>query len=76
MVSIFLAENTQEDGSVLDEADFCAATAMLFTGAVDTSVTAIMSFVLGMLKNPRHRGWHKQRLIVLLAANDFRHLKI
>jgi len=52
MTTIFLAENTREDGSVTDEADFCAATAMLFLGAVDTSATAIMTFVLGMLKNP------------------------
>lgn len=32
MTSIFLAENTGEDGSVDDEADFCAATAMLLIG--------------------------------------------
>ncbi len=32
MTTIFLAESTREDGSVTDEADFCAATAMLFLG--------------------------------------------
>ncbi|KLO13427.1 cytochrome P450 [Schizopora paradoxa] len=52
MTSLYLAENTREDGSVEDEADFCASIAMLLIGAVDTSVTATMTFVLGMLKNP------------------------
>ena len=32
MTSIFLAENTQDDGSVLGEADFCGAAATLFNG--------------------------------------------
>ncbi|KLO06827.1 cytochrome P450 [Schizopora paradoxa] len=52
MTTIFLSENTKDDGIVEDEEDFCAAAATFFTGGVDTTVTAIMSFVLAMLKNP------------------------
>ncbi|KLO10806.1 cytochrome P450 [Schizopora paradoxa] len=52
MTSIFLAENTQNDGSVLGEPEFCAAAATLFNGGVDTTATAIMAFVLYMLQNP------------------------
>ncbi len=33
MTSIFLAENMQDDGTVVDEDDFCGAAATLFGGA-------------------------------------------
>jgi len=52
MTSVFLAENTQDGGTIESEEDFCAAVATLFVGAVDTNVTALMTFVLAMLKNP------------------------
>ena len=34
MTSIFLSENTMDDGTVEDEDDFCAAAATFFTGDV------------------------------------------
>ncbi|KLO10803.1 cytochrome P450 [Schizopora paradoxa] len=52
MASVFLAENTQDDGAIKDEKDFCAAAATLFIGGADTTVTAMMTFVLSMLKTP------------------------
>ncbi|KLO09889.1 cytochrome P450 [Schizopora paradoxa] len=51
MASIFLSENTREDGSVTDEDAFTGAAATLYMAGVDTSVTAIMTFFLQMLKN-------------------------
>jgi len=52
MTSILLSENMLEDGTIGDEGNISAATAMAYIGGADTSVTAIMTFVLAMLKNP------------------------
>ncbi|KLO13431.1 cytochrome P450 [Schizopora paradoxa] len=52
MSAILLAENTREDGSVLEEDEIRAAAATLFIGGVHTTSTAIMTFILGLLKNP------------------------
>ncbi|KLO09888.1 cytochrome P450 [Schizopora paradoxa] len=52
ITSVFLSENTREDGSVLDEDLFTGAAATLYMGGVDTSATVIMTFFLQMLKNP------------------------
>lgn len=38
MTSIFLAENTQDDGSITDEDNFCAAAATFFTGTYNCTV--------------------------------------
>jgi len=52
MTSIFLAENSNSDGTIIDEDIFAGAAASLFIGGVDTGGTAIMSFVMQMLKYP------------------------
>jgi len=52
MTSIFLSENTRDDGSIENEEIFSAAAATLYMGGVDTTSTAMMTFVLQMLKNP------------------------
>ncbi|KLO09891.1 cytochrome P450 [Schizopora paradoxa] len=57
MMSMYLSENTREDGSILDEDSFSAAAATLYLGGVDTSNSALMTFFLQMLKNRE-----KQRL--------------
>jgi len=52
MTSLLLAENMLEDGSFHDEQNISDAASMAFLGGTDTSVTAIMTFVLAILKNP------------------------
>ncbi|KLO06237.1 cytochrome P450 [Schizopora paradoxa] len=52
MTSILLAENALEDGSFIDEDIIWDASSLAFLGGTDTSVTAIMTFILAMLKNP------------------------
>jgi len=52
MTTILLTDNALEDGSIIDEDGFREAAATLFIGGVHTTSTAIMTFVLGMLKNP------------------------
>ncbi|KLO13432.1 cytochrome P450 [Schizopora paradoxa] len=53
MTTILLAENTREDGSIFEEDQIREAAASAFAGGVHTTSTAIMTFVLGMLKNPK-----------------------
>ncbi|KLO08857.1 cytochrome P450 [Schizopora paradoxa] len=52
MASILLSENMKDDGSIDDEQNIYDASAMAFLGGTDTSVTAIMTFILAILKNP------------------------
>ncbi|KLO04286.1 cytochrome P450 [Schizopora paradoxa] len=52
MTSVLLGENAQEDGSFQDESNISGAANTAFLGGNDTSVTAIMTFVLAILKNP------------------------
>ncbi len=39
MTSVFLAENTQDGGTIESEEDFCAAVATLFVGAHTSTAT-------------------------------------
>ncbi|KLO09892.1 cytochrome P450 [Schizopora paradoxa] len=52
MTSVYLGENTREDGSLVDEDVFLAAIGTLYMGGVETSVSGIMTFFLQMLQNP------------------------
>ncbi|KLO07689.1 cytochrome P450 [Schizopora paradoxa] len=69
MTSVLIANNLQEDGSVLDEENITDAANTAFLGGTDTSVTAIMTFVLAILKNPetQRRG---QEEIDAAIGND------
>ncbi|KLO11507.1 cytochrome P450 [Schizopora paradoxa] len=69
MTSIFLSENTRGDGSIADEDNFSAAAATLYMGGVDTSVTAIMSFVMQMLKNPNVQRKAQEEIEVVVGAD-------
>jgi len=62
MASILLSENTRDDGTIVDEEELAAATAALFIGGVDTSVTALMTFVLAMLKYPEVQERARQEI--------------
>ncbi|KLO15260.1 CyP450 monooxygenase [Schizopora paradoxa] len=52
MTTMLFNENTNEDGSIKEEQTFCDAAATAYLGGSSTSVTAIMTFILAMLKNP------------------------
>jgi len=52
MTTILINENTNEDGFVNDEQTFSDAAATAYLGGASTSVAAIMTFVLAMLKYP------------------------
>ncbi|KLO07685.1 cytochrome P450 [Schizopora paradoxa] len=69
MTSILLAENMNEDGSVNDEQNISDASSIAFLGGTDTSVTAIMTFILAMLKNP-DKQQRAQREIDAVIGHD------
>ncbi|KLO07686.1 CyP450 monooxygenase [Schizopora paradoxa] len=69
MTSVLFAESLQEDGSFNDEQTISGAAGTAFLGGTDTSATAILTFVLAILKNPDKQRRAQEEIDTVIGSN-------
>ncbi|KLO13426.1 cytochrome P450 [Schizopora paradoxa] len=69
MTSILLEENMREDGSVHDEVNISNAASVAYLAGSDTSVTATMTFILAMLKNPDKQRRAQEEIDAVIGSD-------